>query len=559
MKFTSLKTISVSDIILFLSLILVGSFNEYISCLISVVLLLIFLVRTLRYKHLSINFNLQFISVLAIVVFYGLTCFWAVDSGMAFVGFLKFIPVLLYLILLHQNENTSAVEMLPYFSAILVVASSIGSFLPITSNPFLVVGRFAGFFQYPNTFALLLLISELLLLKNGKLNAVNAVTFIVLLTGLLYTGSRTVFVLFFVSNFIMIMFCFSKKNRLVVFSVFISLIVVLILIIIFGRNVSFLNRFLNINFSESTFVGRVLYFVDAFKLILKYPFGMGYMGYYYAQGSVQTGVYSVAYVHNDFLQFVLDVGVLPTIPFMAYIVKYFINKSVDFGSKVIVGTFVLHTLLDFNFQFVGMLMLFILLTLQRNGKECVINSSKTAFVSSSVLLSIINIYMFVTLLIAHFEITDLADKLYPFNTRNKIIMLESEYDVKKAHKIADEILEQNKLYYVPYSINAKYAYSVGDFGSLIENKNKAFELNPFGYTEYEEYCYMLINGIDVYERMGDKKSVQVCERELLSAYSKLTGNKNRLSSLGSMIVDQPTLKLPDTILNYIKRLEAEQR
>ena len=70
-------------------------------------------------------------------------------------------------------------------------------------------------------------------------------------------------------------------------------------------------RVLSLSFTESTFVGRFLYYMDALPQILRRPFGMGYMGYYYDQLSVQTGVYSVMYLHNDLFQLVLDTGWIP--------------------------------------------------------------------------------------------------------------------------------------------------------------------------------------------------------------------------------------------------------
>ena len=66
----------------------------------------------------------------------------------------------------------------------------------VVSNLFLVSERLSGFFQYPNTFALFLLISELLLLKKINLKIIDYITLAVLIGGLLYTGSRTVFLLF---------------------------------------------------------------------------------------------------------------------------------------------------------------------------------------------------------------------------------------------------------------------------------------------------------------------------------------------------------------------------
>lgn len=59
------------------------------------------------------------------------------------------------------------------------------------------------------------------------------------------------------------------------------------------KNIAFLERFYVFSIKESTFVGRLLYYYDALPVIRKNPFGLGYMGYYYIQQSIQTGVYFV--------------------------------------------------------------------------------------------------------------------------------------------------------------------------------------------------------------------------------------------------------------------------
>jgi len=78
---------------------------------------------------------------------------------------------------------------------------------------------------------------------------------------------------------------------------------------------------------------------------------------------------------------------------------------------------------------------------------------------------------------------------------------------------------------------------------------------PFKYTEYKEYCVMLINGVALYGQQGDESSVNICNREILGAYEKLEENKTRLSELGRRIDEQPTLEFSDSVLTYINKLK----
>ena len=66
-----------------------GLFYEYAACICAVVLLLLLLYLIDRQKKLSIRFNMLLTALLALLAGYLLTPFWAVDSGMALLGFFQ--------------------------------------------------------------------------------------------------------------------------------------------------------------------------------------------------------------------------------------------------------------------------------------------------------------------------------------------------------------------------------------------------------------------------------------------------------------------------------------
>lgn len=539
-----------SDIVLLLSFILVGGFNDYLACLISIALLVNLFIKVIKNKSFKININLLSIAVFTIVLFYGLTIFWAIDSGMAFIGFLKFLPVGLYLSLLQQRNNTKILEVIPYFVAVLVIISSLCSFVPYISSLFLTSGRFSGFFQYPNTFAILLLISELMVLKKDKLKWQDFATILILSAGLLYTGSRTVFLLFLVANFLMVSIKFKRKQRFIIFGAAALLIIAVLLIALYGPEGNILGRYLEIGLNQSTFIGRFLYMRDALPLLLKYPFGSGYMGYYYMQGAVQTGVYNVSFVHNDILQIALDVGIIPALFLVGAIVRFSFKKTNSLGDKLIIVIFTLHNMFDFNLQFIGMFMFYLLLLNNNDGKE--INIKSYGFINIIVsLLALVNIYMFFPLMLSGFGLYETADGLYPYNTNTKGAILEQQQDIISANEIADEMLEYNTEYYAPYSIKAKYCYSQGDFIGVAQNKREVFAKRKYKYDEYREYFIMLANGIAAYENMGDYKSSAVLKNELYDLKDLLEENAESVSKLGSMIEEQPGTLIPDEALRYL--------
>lgn len=539
--------------LLLVILLLTGGFHEYIACAASAALCVYLIIRISRNRTLILRKGLTSLSVAAICLGYGLSCFWAVDPGMALIGFVKFLSVGLFALCLWQEENASRVlNILPAFAAITVLISALGMQIPFLREQFSVADRLSGFFQYPNTFALFLLICQLLLLNKDRYTLWDWLILAVLVGGLLYTGSRTVFVLFLLSN-LLFLFSRQKKARLAVGIIAGCAAVAVVCLLIWGQD-SILSRYLTISFTESTFVGRLLYMADALPLLLKHPFGMGYMGYYYSQTAIQTGVYSVAFVHNDFLQLFLDAGLIPGGLFLAAVVACLFRKGVSFRQKLPMAVLCLHSLLDFNLQYVGMFCLLLLLMEDPKAKTVTLTRGLPVLQVAAAVLALLSLYIGTATALSHFRQYAAADALYPYNTQTKLSMLEQEDDLENAVVIAHQILKQNTTCYVPYSILAKHAYSQGDFAALIENKNTVFSLCPFGYEEYEEYCIMLINGIYLYHQAGDAVSVQVCQSQLLSAQAALNANQDRLSTLGRLIVDQPVTQLSEEVRNYIDQL-----
>lgn len=182
------------EIILLAALILNGGFNEFISFIIATVISIVLIIKIVKNGLFHIYINIVSISIIGIGIGYFLSIFYAIDSGMAFLGFLKFLPIILYMLLLMQNDNKNKIiEKLPFIALTLGFLSVIGMFLPVVSNYFVVADRLAGFFQYPNTFALFLLTGELVILSKEKYKLLDFIIIILLIIFLLLTGSRTVF------------------------------------------------------------------------------------------------------------------------------------------------------------------------------------------------------------------------------------------------------------------------------------------------------------------------------------------------------------------------------
>ena len=543
--------------ILLLSLVLSGGFNEYVGCVLSAIISVLLIVKIAQNRNLVVNINITSLSIAVITLLYLISCFYAIDSGMAFVGFLKFLPVLLYMLLLMQDKGIKEhlIALLPYVALALGVLSLVLVFIPATRDYFTVSDRLAGFFQYPNTFALVLLVGELTALSKEKLKPIDIISALLLIILLLFTGSRAVFILAVFSNVLIIFFRKGKKVKILLGIVVAVLAVAVLLMLPLFNNSEIFSRYFTISFTESTFVGRLLYYFDAFPLILRHPFGLGYMGYYYVQQSIQTGVYSVMFIHNDFLQLLLDVGWIPCLLFVVGIIKSFFRKGNSAGKRIILLTVFLHCLFDFDLQFISMFFILLLFLNYNDGKQLELKKG-AVFVFSFVITGLLSLYFAVALGLAHFGFNQAADSMFPGNTQNKVDLLIAEDDIVTQNEIADRIISQNEYVQIAYSAKARYAFSQGDFESLISYKNKIFQIAPFSYDEYEDYCYMLIQGIQLYKQAGDEYSTEVCEQQLLKTADRLDRLDDKLSNLGRKIVDQPKTDLPDDIVKYINSLES---
>ena len=548
-----IKKYPVLTIIFFVSLVCTGIFYEYYSCAFSVLLLIVLIWKVGKEKKFHFYWNNTSMAVMGLIVFYLVSTLWAVDSGMAFIGVFKFLPVLLFLFILMQEKIVGkiTINVLPYIVSVLTILSIIGKLIPVLESKFTVAGRLAGFYQYPNTFALLLLVSELVLLEKNRYKLIDCVTLVMLITGLLLTGSRTVFVLAVIANLLLILTNSNKKIRLIGMSLTgLGVAGIAVYAFLFG-GASVIARYMSISLTESTFVGRILYFFDAFPTILKNPFGLGYMGYYYIQQSIQTGLYSVRYIHNDWLQMMLDVGWIPCILFIIAIIKTVWNKGTTLHRKVILIVMFLHSCFDFNLQFISMFWLFILFMDYEAGKENVVRCKKKGIGWCFCVVICFCLYVGTSLTLFQVEKYDLVLKLYPWNTQAATYQLTKIDDINEAAELADEILLRNEFVTLAYTVKARQAYSKGDFANVIAYKNELLDRAPFQYEEYEEYCYMLINGISLYTKSGDTYSAEVCKKELIKVSQRLEQAEKRISKLGKMIKDQPITELPVNIQNYI--------
>ncbi|MFF2911637.1 O-antigen ligase family protein [Paenibacillus sp. NPDC057934] len=129
-------------------------------------------------------------------------------------------------------------------------------------------------------------------------------------------------------------------------------------------------RLENINFNQHSVLERITFYKDAIKVVKEYPIlGTGGGGWSSLYEHYQNNPYISHQVHNFFLQYLIEVGILGFIVFMSfilyifykYLIAYVKRESDEYNNGffylIIALSILLHSLLDFNlsYAFMGIL------------------------------------------------------------------------------------------------------------------------------------------------------------------------------------------------------------
>lgn len=508
--------------------------------------------------RLRICNSILLVSMLVLSLSYGFSSIWAVDSGMALFGFVKFLPLPLFVFAIEQLEDIKSIHLLSYVpmsGAIMVIASWLLGIIPIIQTFFRVNNRLAGFFQYPNTFALYLIMGLIVLISDEKWNKKKVLVAAILFVGIVFTGSRTGFVLLVFMTLCYIVLLNDKKVRLGLLGALTMVVAVTGVFVLVTGNTSTAGRYLTTSLSSSTFLGRLLYFKDAFPVIAKHPLGLGYMGYYYSQGSFQTGVYSVVNVHNELLQLLLDVGWIPTALFVWAVIRGVIKGNRQ--TRMLILFTILHSMMDFNLQFLSIF--FILLTAVDSYERTIITVEKKhmpVVVMTAISIGWVSFYFGVGSSLVYFKMYTEAVAVYPGNTDAWMKLLVEAQDVEDMERIADKILKLNPNNALANSAKARVAYSKGDFGNMIVYKQQAIKYSKYSLEEYLDYFDMLYVGYQLYLEYGDLESAEECIKCIRAIPDMIEMVLDESDPLAYKINDKPELELPDEyqeILNIFQK------
>lgn len=566
------KELKVENLILMvisLGLILAGGYYEYTSAILGGVMLVMLVYTVMKFKtgkDICLNAGLLFAGLS--LIFYIISCFYAVDSGMAFTGVVKKSAAFIFAVLIlfvDGAQRKKFIQLLPHMASFVCIAGVVGigvskisalfsgfkGFSEGLSGFIIKNGRFSGTFGYANTFALFMLLGIIVaVLKLNKNDIINSAELVVMFAGLWFSGSRFTLVLFI---FIMILLLWHIGSGRIRVALLCSILFVGIIFGFLFKNAGITKRIFSDNLS--TLYGRLLYWQDALSLIKKHPFGMGYLGYFYEQTQIQTGVYTVRYVHNDILQIALDIGIIPMCIIVAVVILAILNRERDQVERILIFTIFAHCIFEFDLEHTAVMFVLVLLLSCSNEKiyERFIVST-TILKYCTILFGLICIYMVLPLSFYAAGNNDAALKTYPAYTDAAIAKLSKTQDMDEGVYLAKKILKQNDTSSIAYSALAQVACQEENVGRLVVCEKKAIKRNKFDKEQYVEYLSLLNEMLGSQKVINSEKLTNKIINKMKEVPELIEKNKSTVSRLGEKINDKVDIELDKELLKEIQGL-----
>lgn len=490
------RTYYVAGITLFLLTLAFGGYYEFVNTIFSGVLILYFLFEVFVKKAKPNLFTDSFWFGLVLLAGYAISIMYAVDRGIAAEGLAKkslFFVWGCILLLLTQKERHQLLGWVPYIGSIMTITCCITYFIAPLKEYSFQLGRLGGWFQYANTCGGFLLIGFVLILLKEKRNRLDYCMLPILLAGMFLTGSRSTILLFFFAIIYFIIKIKALRKWLLIFTGL--LIVTLVCLSFFGNWENTLTRITTIVSNSSTLFGRALYNYDGIHLLLKQPLGLGYLGFFFIQTSIQTGIYSVRYIHNDWLQIGLDIGIVWMLLILFLIVAnlWKMRKSNTF---LVLLLLFLHGFAEFNLEYSVMGLLIMLCLNEQSLPKIPTKACKKVSIGLCSILLLPLLYISIPLTLSYFDNSDACIALYPFETNEKLKLLSSTQDEMQASALADEILMQNPTCSLAYDAKAIVSINNGLYPEAIYFLNQSIHYSRFYPQAYEQLEWLLTQIIE---------------------------------------------------------------
>ncbi len=472
------------------------------------------------------------------------TMVWGIDKGESFIGLLHVCSMFLFRLTYLQLPDRcrcKVIELLPDIGVAMTLLAALLSLVPACKDLFIEGGRLAGTFQYANTYGLFILLGIGVLHHVAK-GRQTFIYYLILAMGLYLSGSRTIWLLYICMEVWFLLTGYHFDIRVILCAVLLPAAIVITSVYI-GLD-SPAGRFMTIGAMESTFLGRLLYVADAIPMLSRYPLGMGYMGYFYLQQAMQTGVYRVRFVHNDILQIGLDFGIPILVIFLGCITKAFLDKGKPKIEKELLAVILMGSLFDFHLQYQSLMWLLIMLLCDGGGKKIHIRmaSPKGIFALFAGILTslvfLLNAAGQAAYLAGEY---DTACRIAFWNSDAQLYRMLSQNTLDESAACAEKIVMDNPYQKEAHQILAYYYMMEKDYLKMADEYEKVLSLDHYNESAYDEYSWLLIDA-ETQCREEGRDSEGLVMMDKLSKINDMKEDAIRNTSyLAYLIDDKPKL------------------
>ena len=537
--------------ILAAAILLYGTYYEAVAALIGCVLLVLLLHRTVTEKKLILPKSLFLWAVILLPVFALISVPFSIDKGMAGLGFVKMLPAALFCLVISFEEKETKEKCLQSVPLVAVVITAVGLLSKFTPyrEMFYIQDRFSGNFQYANSYALFLLVSVVILLYSKKDPWTRAALSLFLLYGIWETGSRSIGLLALAAFAVWCMSLTGRKKYFV-------LAVPAGVFALAAAGVFMGSRWGDFNLLSSSFVSRLFYNYDGIKMVLSYPLGLGYKGFLFYQGAVQTANYSSTYAHNELLQAALDFGWIPAILLLAGGCIALFKKRISARNRCLIAVIFIHSLFDWDMQFTALLMILTLvIELDTDKKEVSVTGAGKGAAAAAGSFAIAACLWLGTA--AYFEYIgnyETAAKVYPGLTTSQMQMINSAADSER-FELAKSICSRNDYCVIALQAMAENVLNEGKFAEAERYAFMAMKAGRYNSRGYEFYIQIMDYALNMLKEAGDEEGMYAALMHIAGIPSQIEKVKASTSPYADLLYNRPEIRLDDIYTKYLEKVE----
>ena len=480
---------------------------------------------------------------LVLVGIAGIVSFWSVDYMENLMGVMRLAVICLWMYLVQNRANEERVavkNIVPLMGCVSIAMSAISFWITDLQPYFMENSRISGFFQYANTNALLFAVGIIILvyqLKEQKKPIYSILQIIVLLAGVFWSGSRSVLLLLLIWGVWYAIRTAEFRKPFLIGSVM-ALLAGAAYTVMTGSTAN-IGRIFTLFTNSSTLWGRLLYYRDAILLLGKKFFGLGRLGYYYSQGTFQSGVYDIKYVHNDFLQVALDYGVIALVLVLLFVGWQILKGKQTQTDKELLVFIGLASLVDFHCQYLFVVMLACLFL---DYGDCVKEKKEMTKKKRMVISGLLIVLLYIGIATGsnRYGNYDLSLTMLPGYTPAEENRLSISMGTEASCIWATELLEKNPYNITAYAVRGAYYGSVLRVQECIRDLDQMLELAPYNIDNYQQYEGLLENMKEALlaEEEGGE-ALELIQSRIDSLPAQLERMEERTSWLAYKINDLP--------------------